>query len=109
MEKSEAENFLKNKKFHQNLRNEILFRLIPKTLEPGANQTHDLGHLMERLQNNGMLSQEQGILELLTVKKFYEIIGETPSFEFEQMELIDLLKQGDLTPCGLCVDFYSNK
>ena len=67
--KDEAMRFLKGKSFHQNLRNEILFGLIPKTLKPDSSQNNPLGHLIDRLKISGYWAKNR-ILELLTVRKF---------------------------------------
>ena len=88
--------FLGGKSFHQNLRNEILFGLIPKTLEPDGSQGNTLEHLIARLEHFGLLSQEQGLFDLLTVRKFFEIIGEKPSFFFPKYTIDQCVDFGKL-------------
>ena len=87
--KTTAEKFITEKNFHQILRNEIVFGLIPKSLTPNADQTHPLLHLMVSLKETSLLWNVQGMLRLPTVCKFFEIIKENPKFKFKKKSIKD--------------------
>ena len=72
--------YLTRPDFHQVLRNEILWGLIPKTLVAGLNaeyQHHNMDMAMKTLECEGFL-RGIGMLQLETIQKFFEIIKEKP-------------------------------
>ena len=81
--KEEALSFLKTDNFHWILRNEILFGLIPKTIDCNGLQHHLISNLLDVLKNGGFL-RGQGIMQLESVRRFYEIIDEKPDLIVKQ-------------------------
>ena len=71
-------NFLQSLRFHRNLRYEILFCLIPKTLTPGASQRHAITNMMQTLKFGGFL-RDDGLFQLGVMKKLCKIINQKPS------------------------------
>ena len=71
-------NFLQSLRFHRNLRYEILFCLIPKTLTPGASQRHAITNMMQTLKYGGFL-RDDGLFQLGVMKALCKIINQKPS------------------------------
>ena len=93
--------FLLEKHFHQNFRNEILFGLLPKSLQKGVDQTNSIPHLIDTLQYRGLLRKERGLEGLPTVRKFLELIkmkNSSPSYHFHTMRLDDFVHRSEFQP-----------
>ena len=87
--------FLNRSDFHQTLRNEILFGLIPKSLNKGDDQRNGIEHLMDKLEFRGLIKQDQGIVQLQTVLNFLEIIkAPMPNITFHQTSIDDVALNG---------------
>ena len=96
--KDTANQFIQEKRFHQNLRNEILFGLLPKSLLKGADQTNSVSHLIDTLQYRGYLRRERGLERLPTIRKFMKLIGtnqSSPLYEVHTMRMDDFVKRSE--------------
>jgi len=72
--KTKALAFLQRSDLHQILRKEILFGLIPKTVQASPNQQHGIVHLMKVLENGSFLHESTGLMRLESINKFANII-----------------------------------
>ena len=100
-EKAVAMKFLYKERFHQNLRNEILFGLLPKSLEKGADQTISIPHMLNTLKFRGLLRKERGLERLPTIRRFMKLININSNFppsQFYTFRLDDFLYTSKLKP-----------
>ena len=97
--KNDAEDFLLRKNaysemrcFHQTLRHEILFALVPRTFESGTEQRANLFEVANLLTEKGFL-RDQGLKQLGTIRKFCKIINKSIHFQFEIPAIEDFCSQ----------------
>ena len=101
--------YLKRKDFHQVLRNEILWGLIPKTLVAKSNpeyQQHTVPMAMKTLECRSFL-RGPGILQLETIQKYFNIIKEEPEFKARKENVKDFCREGKTIVLNNCLQ--SNK
>ena len=121
--KEQAMQYLKRKDFHQVLRNEILWGLIPKifsglwfkifyswllnvlkswwkakTQNQRLAQQHDVELTMKVLQNEGFL-RGPGLLQLETIQMYFNIIDEKPRFKVHKKKVTDFCSEGTSISC----------
>ena len=90
--KQKALHFLERSDFHRNLRNEILFCLIPKTLTPGASQRHAITNMMQMLKYGGFL-RDDGLFQLGVMKEFCKTINQKPSMTLKIQPITEFATQ----------------
>ena len=91
--KKTAFQFLKKTDFHQNLRLEILFGLIPKTFEPSDDQRHSVGEMTIMMMHGGFL-RNQGVKSLATIRAFETILNTPLDFKYCQLTITEFFNKG---------------
>ena len=90
--------FLKATNFHQNLRKEILFLLMPRTLKANTRQEREtqratLLDLIQRLSNRSILWDE-GLKQLGTMIEFDNLTKKTWTFKWHAEPIKTFINQG---------------
>ena len=96
---NDAKDFLSRKNaysemrsFHQTLRHEIHFALVPRTFESGLEQRAPLDEVGNLLTEKGFL-RDQGLNQLGTIRKFCKIINEPLHFQYKKLAIEDFCSQ----------------
>lgn len=90
--------FLRKTNFHQSLRKEILFHLMPRTLKSNSpnerkRQTATLFDLVQRLSNRSILWDE-GLKQLGTIIEFDNLTGKSWTYTYRAPSITAFINQG---------------